>query len=847
MQLLARGMICCCLTGVAFAATSNDILPSQPLTTEIPAEPLPQALKAFAEQTGLQLAYVSTLTEGKVSQLAPAGLPPAATLKHLLAGTGLSFTFVNGRTVSLFETPTGRAAPARVRLTVPPTNAATGIPEVVVTATKREELLRDVPVTATVFSGAFMIEAGVKSIVQIAAMAPGVEYDFNAQWGGGVLTNISIRGVDSKVGASTTGIYIDDVPIQDRNGNFGNPYPVTFDLARVEVLRGPQATLFGAGAEGGAIRFIPNEASTTNVSVLSRSEVAHTQFGAPSYEVGVAAGGPLIVGTVGARLSIWYRDEGGYIDRVDPFTGAIVDKNSNAARTEAFRLGFAVESSESLRITPSFGYQSLKVGDTSSFYENLSNPSAGALRTGKLLSQPIQDSFTHANIKLEYHSGDTNLTAVTSYFDRMATASIDTTNEAGADYLNGFGNPLGPAYPTSYADAVPTLTSLHQIALSQEVRLMSSEPDAPLRWMAGLFYSRSQHDERLYTYLIAAPTNPGIDSTEGFTDTLTSGFGSLEWLFLPGFKTRLGLRIDNVRSVFTQHTAGFVTVGSPPFSRGSVNENPLTPRFDFDYENADHNLIYASIAKGFRVGGNNSVSPIQCGTLSLPSSYASDSVWSYELGTKRHAFDDHLQLAAAAFYLRWHNIQEHEVPPCQVGFVANAGDAIGKGFDLSADATLQDKIKIGLAVEDLDMRYTKTVALDGNVIVDRGAVVGGVPHVPPPWSAAAYFRYEWPVRPGLQAYVRADETVHSHNPGPFSELDLKSISYSPRFTADPATYLLNLRVGFDTSHWNTQLFVDNALNSLPVLQRNADSGPSSLIYAYTFRPRTVGISGNWTF
>ena len=167
------------------------------------------------------------------------------------------------------------------------------------TATKREEFLRDVPVSATVLSGEAMNQAGVTNMAEIAAMTPGVEYDFNAQWGGGVLTNLAIRGIDSKVGASTTGIYIDDVPIQARNGNFGNPYPVTFDLARVEVLRGPQGTLFGAGAEGGSIRFIPNEPSTTTFSGLSRVEFGSTEYGGSSMK----RGSRLVVrwSTVGGR------------------------------------------------------------------------------------------------------------------------------------------------------------------------------------------------------------------------------------------------------------------------------------------------------------------------------------------------------------------------------------------------------------------------------------------------------------------------------------------------------------------------------------------------------------------
>ena len=836
----------CCSAALAFAAVASDDSPGRPLSLSIPSESLPQALAAFVDQTGLQLVYLSTLAEGRYSQSAPAGLSPPLALTRMLSGTGIDFVFLNNRTVKLFKVVPSLAERSAVHPTahMPPQFSA--LEEVVVTATKREEFLRDVPVSATVLSGEAMSQAGVTSIAEIAAMTPGVEYDFNAQWGGGVLTNLAIRGIDSKVGASTTGIYMDDAPIQARNGNFGNPYPVTFDLARVEVLRGPQGTLFGAGAEGGAIRFITNEPSTTTFDTLSRVELASTEYGGPSYEVGAAVGGPLVDGHLGARLAAWYRADAGYIDRIDPFTNASVNKHSNEARTEAFRLSFAVEPNDSLRIVPLLAYQSVRIADTSSFYEYLSDPGAGTFRSGKLLRQPAEDSFALATTKVEYRFGDANLTAATSYFDRTATATIDTTNEAGAVFYGGFGNPLGPAYPTSYMDAVPSLMSLHQIVLSQEVRLMTSDRYAPLRWAAGLFYSRAHQDERQYTFVIAAPMNPAVYSNEDYTDTLTSGFGNLEMRISPNWRIRLGVRLDDARSEFTQYAAGFADVGAPPFSRSITDEKPVTPQFNVEYEAADHGLVYATIAKGFRVGGINTALPVQCGER-VPSSYASDSVWSYEIGTKRRSFDDRLQLAASAFYLRWNRIQEHEVPACGFGYVANAGDATGKGFDLTLDAALTDRMTVGLAAESVDVRYDRTVIIQGKVIVNRGSVVGGVPHVPAPWNGTVYLRYQQPLTAGVEAYARAESLVHSHSPGPFSELDPKSISFSPRYTADPATDQLNLQLGVTWAHCNMRMFVNNALNSHPVLQRNADSGSSSLIYAYTFRPRTVGITSTWNF
>jgi iron complex outermembrane recepter protein len=840
----------CCGAAPGFAAVPTQELHGPALSSDIPVQALPQALGAFVDQTGLQLVYVSSLAEGRVSAFAPAGLSPARALERLLTGTGIDFAVLNNRTVKLFQQPPAPAAKMSTAATPPKARLSaefSALQEIVVTATKREELLRDVPVSATIWSAAEMNELHLNDIGELAAMTPGVEYDFNAQWGGGVLTNLAIRGIDSKVGSSTKSIYVDDAPIQARNGNFGNPYPVTFDLDRVEVLRGPQGTLFGAGAEGGAVRFITNEPSTTDFSALTRTEVSFTEYGAPSYEAGTAVGGPLVPDEVGARLAADYRDNGGYIDRVDPFTGAPVDKNSNSSRTELIRLILLAEPNDSLRLTPLIEYQALKSGDTSSFYEYLSDPAQGILRNGKLLSQPMGDYFGLASLKLEARLGGANLISATSYFDRTASATIDTTNEAGAIYFGGFGNPLGIAYPTSYADAVPTLTSLRQISFAEEIRLVSADSEARVRWTVGSFFSSSRQDERQYTYLIATPAVPAVLSNQDYSDRLISGFGTVDIRIAPSLRARLGLRLDDVRSEYYQYAGGFADLTYPALAEDVTTEKPVTPRFDLEYQGWRDNLLYATIDKGFRIGGVNTPLPSQCGDAPIPGAFASDSLWNYEAGAKIRAFDRHLQLAFSAFYLRWSNIQEHEVPACGFGYVANAGEATGKGFDLTMNVAVTERLTAGAAMESIDVRYDDPVFIDGKEIVDRGAVVGGVPHVPAPWNGTLYLRYQAPLSAATSAYARAEELVHSHNPGPFSELDPRSISYSPLYTADPATYQLNLQIGLSSAHWDNRLFLNNALNSLPVLQRNADAGNSALIYAYTFRPRTFGVTTNWKF
>ena len=163
-----------------------------------------------------------------------------------------------------------------------------GIEEVVVTATRREESLNKVPISVSAFTEEKMDELDVKSFGDLAKFTPGVTFDQDSK-------NISIRGIDSSAGTGTTGIYIDDTPIQMRvlGLNSDNTLPTVYDLDRVEVLRGPQGTLFGAGSEGGTVRYITPQPSLTDFSAKARTEVDVTQSGAPSYEFGGAIGGPI--------------------------------------------------------------------------------------------------------------------------------------------------------------------------------------------------------------------------------------------------------------------------------------------------------------------------------------------------------------------------------------------------------------------------------------------------------------------------------------------------------------------------------------------------------------------------
>src|SRR5215468_3843824 len=325
------------VTPAAFAG------PAAGLTADIAPRPLSEALDAFGHQTGLQLIYVSSVADTQQSKGARAGLAAPEALAQLLDGTGLSFEFLNARTVRIFPLPTvvptltaslSAAAHATERHG---SSRAAGLEEVVVTGARGQESLSRVPIDMAVWTEKAMEAFHVKGMAQIGALTPGVGFAFSPGVGADMYTHLDMRGVTNRYGA-TVGIYVDDTPLPPaRAATHLLSFPVAFDLDRVEILRGPQTVLLGDHAQSGAIRFMVNRPSLTTTTGLFRAELGATEYGAPSYEAGAAVGGPLVTDVLGFRVSGWFREDGGYVDRVDQHTLVAVDANANRYLNETVR------------------------------------------------------------------------------------------------------------------------------------------------------------------------------------------------------------------------------------------------------------------------------------------------------------------------------------------------------------------------------------------------------------------------------------------------------------------------------------------------------------------------------
>jgi iron complex outermembrane receptor protein len=411
----------------------------------------------------------------------------------------------------------------------------TSVSDVVVTATRQSLAISKVPESVSAFTAAKLEVLNVKTFADLAKYTPGVTFDADRH-------DVYIRGIDSQAGSGTTGIYIDDTPIQVRalGLNANNTLPEVFDLQRVEVLRGPQGTLFGAGSEGGTVRYITTQPSLTSFSANAHAEVATTKQGAPSYEIGAAAGGPIIADRIGFRISAWDRHDGGYIDR---FNGGDVggsQKNANYTDTYVLRGALTFAPTGNLTITPSVNYENRDQHNHDEYWVSTSSPGLGDFNSGTPELMGDSDHFVLPAIKIEWDAGPVNLISNTSYYARKESVNgysgtlynlsyfqHFTSNTDPDPYDDGTNvvpgqppNPIDPQFDTPVGcGATPpvvskpgcvignllTKTGLNlpgfgpyqpvniitntQDDVTQEFRVQSATPESRLNWTAGLFYA----------------------------------------------------------------------------------------------------------------------------------------------------------------------------------------------------------------------------------------------------------------------------------------------------------------------------------------------------------------------
>jgi iron complex outermembrane receptor protein len=743
------------------------------------------------------------------------------------------------------------------------------ISEVVVTASRREERLSDVPLSISAFTEETMQALGVKGIEDIEAFTPGLTLQGTSTSG----TTISIRGIRSQnVGSATTGIYIDDTPIQVRAVGYTaeNSYPMLFDLERVEVLRGPQGTLFGAGSQGGTVRFITARPNMRELEGHALAESSFSDEGDPSYEVGLAVGGPIVEDKLGFRASGWYRKSGGYIDWVNRTTGAPRGEDVNWEEYKSGRVAFGFTPSERLTITPSVFVQETYRYHVPLYWESFSDPDEGDFVTATSVRMPRRDRFVLPSLSVDYEFDSVQLISATSYFDRDEEKSNDFSYLFTSAFQGG--NPFLAAFPDY---AVESQYTNKQENFTQELRLQSVEDGGRFDWTAGVFYSDAQQlsTQHMYdpdlnnlTQSVFGRTPEqvfGVGLFEGLysvyflnetSEQQLAGFGEVSYGLTDRLKLTVGVRASQAKFDFEFLGEGPYNAGHS-VSSGSSEETPVTQKVSLSYQLDQDQMWYATASKGYRIGGaNTQISEVLCGQdlanfglTTIPTTYDSDYLWNYELGTKSKFFGNRLQVDASVFYINWEDIQQRiQFPICAFNFITNLNEANSKGFDLYAAAQVTNNLLVTMAVGYTDAAYTEDTFGGANPATGQRAVLfaDGDPLGVPSWSVSTGIRYDFPFLSRHDGFVRAD---YAYTAGYKVGAGPRSVSHDPFLRGIDERNLVKLRAAVTLDQLELAAFIDNALNESPAMGRARLGNRGTAFTNVSAQPRSYGMSVSYRF
>ena len=732
------------------------------------------------------------------------------------------------------------------------TDQSGALEDIIVTAEKRSESLEKVPMSIVAYSGQTLAEIGVQDFSSLAARIPGVTLNS----AGPGRSSYSIRGVASVGGNSpTTGLYVDETPILPSGGDgaVASVDPDLFDLARVEVLRGPQGSLYGASSMGGTIRLITNQPELARTDGAVRVEGSDTQHGSGNLRLDGMYNVPLIEDRVALRVVGTYKDFSGFIDReigvwapnpgaqppypVSPAVPISVVKGVNTEKLYSLRTLLKIAVSDAFTLTPSVWVQDLQVGGPPD-YDVPTGQAGGPLIQARPanVSEAYSDRFVLSNLTMTYDLSWGSLLSSTSYMHRQETTPDDQTEALEINI------PQGQFVPSVYAPIVTTRE------LTEELRLAFNPAGWALSGVAGAYFNNTNRHYFVdfltpnYAALFSnspssAPYLPLSDvnySQHGdYSPKQSAVFAELNYAITSQWKATAGLRWYDLQYTAVRYEDGWSN-GGPTLSTGTAKNTGFNPKAELSYQATDEQLYYVSASKGVRPGGVNTSNLAQKGCGQDYGQYQPDSLWDYEAGAKTRWLNGAVTLNGAAYYIKWSDVQQGKTLPCSYQITENAGSAVVHGGELEIEALLGAHLHVGAGVG-----YTKAVlAADAPSL---GGVQGQQLENVPLWNGNATVKYLFDPAPGYAGFVRADGQYVDN-------------SYPSFDRSDPATYqrayaLLDLRAGVAHGAWEANLFLDNVFDKQAALSRfitdNYDASTRSRIF--TNRPRTAGLSLEWKF
>ncbi|MEI9994198.1 MAG: TonB-dependent receptor [Rhizomicrobium sp.] len=667
---------------------------------------------------------------------------------------------------------------------------------VVVTATRRPEAIQTVPMSITAFTDATLRKLGADNLKDFADKVPGLEF---ASFAPG-LNRVTIRGISTQTGESSVSFYLDEMPITA--DPTAQPDVKVFDVDHVEVLRGPQGTLFGESSLGGTIRIITHQPDASAFSGAIQGMTSNTSHGGENYSADGMVNIPIVQDELALRVVGSWRNDAGFIDN------QVLHKNDvNDSRSTNYRGILAWTPTQAL--TVSLAYQGENQRNNGSFISD------GDLQQFRYVPESRVDNFQRYNLTVKYDADWASIVSSTSYFGRQTESKTDDTGA-------GFG-----ILPPGVTAVAPDKIDYN--IFTQEVRVVSNQ-SGPLEWIVGAFYKNSTRSD-LNSIDTTPDLGPLLDGDFNYRFRQWAVYGALTWHITDLLEASAGLRYFNEDDRFHTDVSG--AFAGPGLVNTSVeNTSGLAPRVSLKYNLADSTMAYATVSKGFRPGGANPSKPIfDLLGVPLPLTFKPDTIWNYEVGVKADLFDNRLTLDLAAYYMDWQNIQ---LPASAAVFngTYNAGGATSKGVELEGLARLTERLTLNFSGNYTDATLSDTVILNTPSGPVTEALKGNQLPLVPQWKVSLGAEYRWPISDDWSAALRGDASFVA------SRYNFADDNPAQRLRA---YQLLNLQLEADGPGYAVTLFADNLTDKVVEYAFEADPSLPNTRLFNVGQPRTIGI------
>ncbi|MGR4890744.1 TonB-dependent receptor [Sphingopyxis sp. LARHCG72] len=696
--------------------------------------------------------------------------------------------------------------------------AADGENDIVVTALRREQRLQDVPAAISALDGDALAAKGAQDYRDYLNTVPGVNFSDN----GYRSSRITIRGISDGFGATDplTGIYIDEAPITE--GGQPTLDPALYDVDRVEVLKGPQGTLYGSGSMGGTVRVITKKPRLDIFEGSAQATISDTRDGGWNRRVEGMLNVPIAQDLLGLRVSGGYRKDDGWIDDV-----IRNEKDANTVEKINARVQLLLKPGPDTSITFGVLYQKENLGIPA-----FADTQLGRFQTGRVFRQNGESESQLYSLAIQQDFDTMTLVSATNYLKKDSVNSIDATT-AIRPLVNRFGGiTLGAD------EGVAARTPGNFRLFTQEIRL-SSTGKRPLEWLVGGFYSDARTDIPQTFDFSQAPSTVGHITADEFYVSRTeprtrqiAGFGELTYNITDRLAATAGVRVFDVDQNTLSTASGLLNGGTTTTQVLRAHKSSFTQKYLLSFQATRDNLIYAQAVEGYRNGGPNySLSQAACGAdlaalgySSAPTSYGPDRLWNYEIGTKNSLADGRVTLNAAAYYIDWTDIQSSVSLSCGFGFIANAGKATSKGFELEAAVRPTTGLTLNASVSYTDARIKDAAPATQARDDDR------LP-LSPNWSWNVSGQYERPLGGDLSGFVRGEVNYVGERWNGFSGVGPRALVLDGYTTA-------SARIGVQGDNWSAALFATNLFDTDIIYFQSLGGTP----YDVTGQPRTIGLT-----